>query len=394
MRYSFGRFELDLAQRELRCDGAARPISPQVFGFISYLIANRERAVSKSELLGALWGETVVSEGSLQRVASLARSALEDAKHQCIHTLSGHGYRWLAAVTEQASAPVPDAAPAAPVWEPRYAQSGALHIAYCTLGRGELDLVIVLGWAFPMQALFTLPSASAALRELSQLARVICFDKRGTGLSDRVKSLPALDERMDDLRAVLDAAQSERAILLGVSEGGPLSLAFAQAHPERVAGLVLVGSFPRMASAPDYAHGWQRSDLSRLRSYVKQSWGAGATLLSLLPEAEQQSSKRWASEAERAGASPGAALELLEMNLAIDVRDRLSSIRVPTLLLQAREDRVSAPGNAHYLAEHIPGARLVEVDGDDHAFLYSGRARLLEAVKELLASELSRPRSS
>lgn len=356
-----------------------------MLAFIGYLVQHRDRVVPKQELLDKLWPDAVVTDSSLQRVASLARAALGPAGRDVIRTFPGHGYRCVAEVHE-AQGPAHES-PAEAQLRPRYAKSGDLHLAYHTQGEGDVDLVLVLGWTFSMQALSSLPEARALLEQLASRGRVITFDKRGTGMSDRVKELPSLEQRMDDLRAVLDEVRSERAILLGISEGGPLSIAFAEAYPERVAGLILVGAFPRMASAPDYPHGWKRSELGQLKGYVKNNWGAGATMLALVPEAAHAQHQAWASAVERAGASPGAALDLLEMNARIDVRDRLTRLRVPTVVLHAREDRVSSVENGRYLARQIPGATLVEVEGDDHAFLFAGSARLLQVVQELLRRE-------
>lgn len=396
MRYRFGVFELDLAQRELRRAGQALALQPQVFALLAYLVQERARAVSKRELLEVLWADAVVTEGSLQRLVSLARSALGSDGRTIIRTLTGHGYRCVAQVEElpdepTALAPAPSAAPPAlgseASFRPRYAKNGEVHVAYTTLGEGDVDVVLVLGWAFPMEAMFTLPEAHHALLHFAERARVIAFDKRGMGMSDRVKELPSLDQRLDDLRAVLDAVRSERAILIGISEGGPLSIAFAEAHPDRVAGLLLVGTFPRMASDHDYPHGWKRSDLGRLKAYVSNQWGAGATLLALIPAAEQARLQTWACTTERSGASPGAALDLLEMNARIDVRDRLARVRAPTIVLHARDDRVTSIESGRYLASHIPGATLREIEGDDHAFLFAGQPLVLEAVNTLLSTE-------
>ncbi len=389
MRYRFDSFVLDVEKRELLRSGQPVALLPQVFELLRLLIEQRERALSKRELLALLWPDTVVSEGSLQRVVSLLRAALGDAGHELVRTLSGHGYRFAGEVTgETGASEPPDAATLR--LRVRYAQRSGVHVAYATLGEGEVDLVLVLGWTFPMQALTTLPEARNLLDQLSQLGRVVVFDKRGTGLSDRVRELPDLDARIDDLRAVLDAVGSQRAILLGISEGGPLSIAFAALYPERVAGLVLVGSFARMASAPDHDAGWKRSTLSDLRAYVQNGWGQGATMLALLPEARRESARAWACDAEQAGASPGAALDLLDMNVAIDVRGRLAQVRAPTYVLHARADRVSNFAQGSYLAQHISGARLVGLDSDDHAFMFDGQETLLAAVRGLLEHEARR----
>ncbi len=394
MIYRFGDFELDVPKRELRHLGAPRKLQPQVFELLRILVERRERVVSKRELLETIWPDAVVTEGSLARVASLARTALAPDGDALVRTFTGHGYRFVGEVEEAAaggSAHPPSARPPKERPRTRYARSGDVHVAFRAIGEGDVDIVLVLGWALPMEALFELPELERNLRALAALGRVLVFDKRGTGLSDRVKGLASLDDRMDDLRAVLDEAGSERAILLGISEGGPLAIAFAAAHPARVAGLVLVGAFARMTSAPDHPHGWKRSEFAKLRAYMRTRWGEGATTAAIVPKASMRPEiAAWAAAAETAGASPGAASDLLEMNVAIDVRDRLGAVSVPTVVLHAGADRVVDPGNARDLAARIPGARLVEREGDDHTFSFDGAEVLRAEVERLVRLEESR----
>lgn len=200
-----------------------------------------------------------------------------------------------------------------------------------------------------------------------------------------MKTLPSLAQRVDDLGALLDAVRSRGAILVGFSEGGPLSVAFAATRPSRVRGLALVGAFARMAAAPDHPHGWSDAEVASLRGYIKSAWGSGATMRALVPERHLTEAVRaWAARAEQEGASPGAALDLLEMNLDIDVRPLLPRVRPPAAVLHATGDRVVRVGNGRTLAAAIPGARLVEVPGDDHAFLFGGRPRLERELAALL----------
>ncbi len=211
------------------------------------------------------------------------------------------------------------------------------------------------------------------------------FDKRGTGASDRVKALPRLPERVDDVVALLDAVRSPGAVLVGFSEGGPMAVTLAAMCPARVRGLALVGTFARMAAAPDHPEGWTEAEVATLRDYVQRGWGSGATFRVLVPERYLTDAMRaWAARAEEERASPGAALDLLEMNLDIDVRPLLPRVRAPTVVLHAAGDRVVKIGNGRALARAIPGARLVEVPGDDHAFLFSGRPRLVQELQALV----------
>jgi pimeloyl-ACP methyl ester carboxylesterase len=389
MTYAFGDYELDTRLRELRHDGEMVPVQPQVFDLLAFLVERRDRAVGKDELLEAVWGGAYVTEGSLQRAISQARSAIGDGAHEAILTLPRRGYRFAAEVAVRALEEAPGAPSEAHPFRPRYAVSGEVHIAYhveghVEAGGGSVDVAHVFGWTLPMASALELASMQRHLARLGERARVVLFDKRGTGLSDRVKELPGLEQRMDDLRAVLDEVGSRRAVLVGHSEGGPLSILFAASFPERTAGLVLVGSFARFAAAPGYPWGWSRRRMEELRGYVRRSWGAGASLAAIAAERRHEPGLgAWAARAEQMGASPGAALELIEMNLAIDVREILPLVRVPTVVLHRADDPVIDAGNGRYLAERIPGARLLEVPGEDHVFLFDG-VELLEAEIEAL----------
>src|SRR6185436_9271985 len=377
--YRFGPFELDVGARELRRGPDEIPVQPQVFALLHYLIEHRDRVVGKDELLERLWPDVVVLEASLQRSVSQARAALGDEDHAFIRTFSRTGYRFVGQVEEGAPAEAAASSPAAPRALPpltvRYARSGGLHIAYAIAGAGTVDVVLVLGWTFPFRALARLPESAGTLSALTDIGRVLLFDKRGTGLSDPVKRLPSLDERMDDLRAVLDAAGSRQAVLLGFSEGGALCMLFAAAYPDRVRGLVLVGAFPRMAAAPDWPAGWSPERAAAARAYIQQGWGSGQTILALAPRAASRPDfRRFAAETEQEGASPGAALDVLEMNLRVDVRPLLGAIRAPTHVLHRTNDGIIDVRNGRALAAAIPGAQLTELPGDDHVFLFDDSA--------------------
>jgi pimeloyl-ACP methyl ester carboxylesterase/DNA-binding winged helix-turn-helix (wHTH) protein len=388
--YRFGPFELDVGGRQLRRGRDEIPVQPQVFALLRYLLEHRDRVVGKDELLERLWPDAVVLEASLQRSVSQARAALGDEDHAFIRTFARHGYRFVGTVEEVAP---PEAAPAAgPSMRVRYARSGGLHIAYAVAGAGAADIVLVLGWTFPFRALVRLPETAQTLSALTDIGRVVLFDKRGTGLSDRVKRLPSLDERMDDLRAVLDAAGSRQAILVGFSEGGALCMLFAAAHPDRVRGLVLVGAFPRMAAAPDWPAGWSPERAAAARAYIQSGWGGGQTILALAPRAGSRPDfRRFAAETEQEGASPGAALDVLEMNLKVDVRPLLGAIRAPTHVLHRTDDRIIDVRNGRAVAAAIPGAQLTELPGDDHVFLFEDNAALIGAVRALASRAPSAP---
>ncbi len=269
--------------------------------------------------------------------------------------------------------------------ETKYAKSGDVSIAYQVVGDGPLDLVFVSGWAFPMESSWDFELGSRFVKRLASFARLIQFDKRGTGLSDRVRQLPSLEERMDDLRAVLDAVGSRQAAFFGVSEGGPLSILYAATYPKRTSGLVLFGSIARMTPAPTYPWGMTDEEIERLRRYIDTGWGAGKTFSVVAPSAKKdQAFHEWASRAERSGASPSAARDLFDMNLQIDVRHVLPAVRVPTLVLHRREDRLIDVGHGRYLAEAIPGARYVELAGEDHMPQLGDPEAVLAEIQEFL----------
>ncbi|MGC3998328.1 MAG: alpha/beta fold hydrolase [Anaeromyxobacter sp.] len=391
MPWRFGAYELDLARRELRVAGKARPLQPQVLAVLAYLLRHHERVVPKEELLRELWPDAVVTDASLQRAVSLARRALRPADRGLLRTHARRGYRFVGELAEEEPEPAGGAL-AAP---PSYVRCGDVHVAYRIVGQGPLNVALVLGWSLGMHAALELPGVAAVVRALSRRARVILFDKRGTGASDRVKALPGLGERVADLEVVLDAARAPRAVLVGFSEGGPLALTFAVTRPHRVRGLALVGAFARMVAAPDHPAGWSEAELAGLRAYIARGWGTGATLRAVIPARHLTPALRaWTARAEQAGASPGAALELLEMNVGLDVRALLPRVSAPTVVLHATEDHVVRVGNGRGLATAIPEARLVELPGDDHAFLFGGRPTLERELLQLLERAVAQPGAS
>jgi len=386
MTIVFDEYELDPARRELRMNGEPRSLQPQVFDLLLYLVENRERVVPKRELLDELWSDAVVTEGSLQRAVSLARSALGKRGAELIQTYPRQGYRFVGKARDGQKPPSESAL------RPRYAQSGDVHIAYATIGQGETDIVVVNGWIMPMRAMFRHPATRAALESISAIGRVITFDKRGTGLSDRVKDLPSHQQRMDDLRAVLDACGSKQAILVGVSEGGALAMLYAATYPERVLGLVLCGAFARMTRTKDYPCGYTLEETERLKGYIRKAWGKGASLRAIAPsQLDDPAFVSWVAFAEQEGSSPGGALDLLEMNLRLDLRELLPSIRVPTVVMQAAEDKMIDPSSGPYLAARIPNAKYVECPGDDHVFFFRTRHELVDALRWILAKERPPP---
>lgn len=251
----------------------------------------------------------------------------------------------------------------------RYAKSGDLSIAYQVVGDGPIDLVYVPGWVSHVEEAWEIPTHARFLNRLASYSRLILFDKRGTGMSDRVPvdALPTLEERMDDVRAVMDAVESARPALFGWSEGGNMSILFAATYPERITSLVTFGVFAKRLWDPEYP--WAPTWEQRLAEIdlVGREWGEDMDLTTLAPSlARDEAFRNQLTRYLRRSASPGAAAALLRMNTFIDVRHVLPSIRVPTLILHRANDRDSNIEEGRYISSRIPGAKLVELSGEDH----------------------------
>ncbi len=269
--------------------------------------------------------------------------------------------------------------------ETKFARSGDVNIAYQTIGDGPRDLVLVPGWVSNVEITWEEPRLARFLRRLASFSRLILFDKRGTGMSDRGTDMPTLEERMDDVRAVMDAVGAERATLMGYSEGGPMCALFAATYPERTAALIMVGSYARRMYAPDYPLGLTVAESDAFLALVEEEWGSPVGLDIRGPSViDDERFKQWWARYLRMSASPAAAVVLTRANIQIDVRDILPSIRTPALILHATGDRSANVGHGRYLAEHIPGARLAEIDTDDHLPWLEGSDELLDHVEEFV----------
>jgi class 3 adenylate cyclase len=270
--------------------------------------------------------------------------------------------------------------------ETRYARSGDVNIAYQVTGEGPFDLVHIPPFASHVELSWQVPGIAYFNRQLASYSRLIRFDKRGQGMSDSV-SAATLETRMDDVRAVMDAVGSERAALLGVSEGGPMSVLFAATYPERVWALVLAGSYARVLWAPDYPCGNREDDYREYIDRVERHWGRGehaiAAAQRLAPSADEEGHRALAT-LMRQSASPGSAAAYARMNMEIDVRHVLPTIRVPTLVLNRVGDSPAMVGGSRHLAEHIAGARHVELPGADHALFAGDPDSYLEEIERFL----------
>ncbi len=271
--------------------------------------------------------------------------------------------------------------------ETRYTRSGDVNIAYQVTGEGPFDLVLVAGWVSHLEYAWEDPHHARFFERLGSFSRLIRFDKRGTGLSDRVplNQLPTLEQRMDDVRAVMDAVGSERAALFGYSEGGPMSVLFTATHPERTRGLVLYASYAKRLWASDYPWAPTREERQKFFDLIEQEWGGVVDLSTLAPSvADDPGVQTWWSTYLRLGASPGAALALARMNTEIDIRSVLPTIRVPALIIHRTGDKDIDVGGSRYVAEQIPGARYVELPGDDHIPWWGDADAILDETQEFL----------
>ena len=268
----------------------------------------------------------------------------------------------------------------------KYAKSADVHIAYQVVGEGAPNLVLVPGWVSHIEYAWEDPSFSHFLRRLASFSRLILLDRRGTGLSDRVSELPTLEQRMDDVRAVMDAAGAERAALFGLSEGGPMCLTFAATYPARTAALVLYGTFARMMRAPDYPIGLPAELLGRFLELVEESWGTGSISTDYFAPslARDEAFRRSWARFERLAVSPAGIKALLRMTQETDARPALPVIRVPTLVMHREGDQVVRVEAARYVAERIQAAKYVELPGPDHFPWVGDIDAILDEVEEFL----------
>ena len=274
----------------------------------------------------------------------------------------------------------------------RYARSGDVNIAYQVTGDGPFDLVLVPGFFSHLEIDWEHPVHARFLERLGSFARLIRFDKRGTGLSDRGVGLPDLETRMDDVRAVLDAVGSEQAALFGYSEGGPMSILFAATYPERTRALVLYGTYSKRLRSEDYSWAPTREDRLAVSRELEESWGENVDLSTMIPNADAAESA-WFHRRGRASLSPAGARDLILMNAKVDVRDALPAVQCPTLVLHRTGDLDSQVDEGRYVAERIPGARFVELPGDVHV-PWVDMHPMLDEVEEFLTGTRPTPISN
>jgi len=393
---SFGPFRLDLSAGQLRRGDAVVPLAPKAFTVLQHLVTRSGQLVTKDELLELAWADVHVGDGALKVCIREIRRALEDDPKtpSYIETAHRRGYRFIAPVSIDAAAPVAPGltvVPAGPasavltVPETHYARSGDVNIAYQVIGSGPRDLVFIMGWVSHLDYFWAEPSFARFLYRLAAFSRLILIDKRGTGLSDRVTELPTLELRMDDVRAVMDQVGSNYAALLGVSEGGPMCALFAATYPEKTRALVMIGTYAKRLWDPEYPWGPTHEAREAFYKRIRDEWGGPIGLEERAPTmASDPAFRAWWATYLRMGASPGAALALTQMNAEIDIREILPSIRVPTLVLHRRHDRLLKVEEGRYVASRIPGARFVELPGEDHLPFVGDQDAIIDEVERFV----------
>lgn len=403
--YTFGGFRLDAANRLLFADEEIVTLTPKAFDTLLALVESAGSVMSKEELMRRVWADQAVEENNLAQHIHVLRKLLGEggADVKYIETIPKRGYRFVAPVglREPRRASAIGASPAASYDPPpghglprsvppktQYATSAdGVNIAYQVIGEGPLDLVFVMGWVSHLEYFWREPSFARFLLRLSSFSRLILFDKRGTGLSDPVpvSDLPTLEQRMTDVQTVLDAVGSERAALLGVSEGGPMCALFAATYPERTVALVMIGAYAKRIRSEDYPWAPTEQEHAAFLEEVRKDWGGPVGLAERAPSVAGDSQFReWWATYLRFGASPGAALALTQMNAEIDMRNVLPSIRVPALVLHRADDALLPAGGGRCVASLIPGAKYVELEGRDHLFFVGDQEAILFEIEEFL----------
>jgi pimeloyl-ACP methyl ester carboxylesterase/class 3 adenylate cyclase len=260
-----------------------------------------------------------------------------------------------------------------------------INVAYQVFGQESPDLVVVPGWVSHLEVIWEDEQAASFFRRLGEFSRVILFDKRGTGMSDPVTHSPPVDERMDDIGAVMEATNSERAAFLGYSEGGPLALAYAATHPDRTSGVIAYGSYARVMQAPDYPIGWTDETVKRLFDGIRESARTGEFYDVVTPSRRgDEEFREWFSRFTRQAASPAMMELYFRANMGMDVRPLLTSLRFPVLVLHRVGDSLVNVEHGRYLAEHTPGAKYVELEGGDHWPWFGDSDAIVEEVEEFL----------
>lgn len=422
--YRFSRFKLVGSERKLYEGDSSITLAPKAFDTLLMFVQNAGRILSKERMLAEIWDDSFVEENNLaQNISQIRRSLGETADQKFIETVPKFGYRFVAEVsahepevktevfeTTRARIFVDDGtfmdrriddlsspgisvsqAPllSRPLPETHYAQNGDINIAYQVLGSGPIDIVFVMGWVSHLEYFWKHHLFASFLEKLGSFSRLILFDKRGTGLSDRVplSELPTLEQRMEDVHAVMDAVDSERAVLVGVSEGGPMCSLFAATYPERTAGLVMIGTYAKRIRDEDYPWAPTEEQREAFFDLMRTDWGKPVGIAERAPSmADDPEFRDWWATYLRMGASPGAAVALTKMNAEIDVRGVLPSVRVPTLVIHRTGDLCLKVEEGRFVANQIPDSKYVELAGIDHLPFVGDQDEIINEIEQFVTS--------
>jgi pimeloyl-ACP methyl ester carboxylesterase/DNA-binding winged helix-turn-helix (wHTH) protein len=431
--YEFGVFTLDGDERLLFDGTVTIPLAPKAFDTLLLLVENCGRVLSKEAIMESVWEDAFVEENNLAQNISILRKALGEGAGgaKFIETVSKRGYRFIAPVTRVTDSsddqvtlertraritieetidvdednavddrfltartvntplPAASAALSLPAVKPetRYVQNGDVNIAYQVIGQGDVDIVFVMGWVSHLEYFWEEPHFAAFLNRLASFSRLILFDKRGTGLSDRVplSELPTLEQRMEDVHAVMDAVGSERAVLIGVSEGGPMCSLFAATYPEKTTAVVMIGTYAKRIRDDDYPWAPTPEQRDAFFELMRRDWGGPVGIEERAPSlAADEDFRTWWAAYLRMGASPGAAVALTKMNAEIDVRNVLPSIRVPSLVIHRSGDMCLKVEEGRFVASQIPGCKYVELGGVDHLPFVGNQDEILDEIEDFL----------
>jgi pimeloyl-ACP methyl ester carboxylesterase/DNA-binding winged helix-turn-helix (wHTH) protein/class 3 adenylate cyclase len=419
-KYSFCGFRLDADERLLFDHDNSIQLPPKVFDTLVMLVENSGKVLSKERMLEEIWQGSFVEENNLaQNISALRRVLREGRDTKYIETVPKTGYRFVADVEEtgdvetdviektrarffvededEALGRIPidlmniaqTAALAKFEPETHYVQNGDVNIAYQVVGSGDIDIVFVMGWVSHLEYFWKHHLFASFLNRLASFSRLILFDKRGTGLSDHVpiNELPTLEQRMEDVHAVMDAVESERAVLIGVSEGGPMCSLFAATYPERTAALVMIGTYAKRIRDENYPWAPTEAERDAFFEVMQNEWGGPVGIEERAPSlSDDKEFRDWWATYLRMGASPGAALALTKMNAEIDVREVLPSVRVPTLVIHRSGDLCLPAEGGRFVASKISGAKYVELSGVDHLPFVGNQEEILDEIEEFVTS--------
>lgn len=386
--WSFGDCELDLAARELRVQGEPHAMEPKAFDLLAYLLNHRERVISHDELMDALWPGVIVTEAALARTVMKARKAVGDGggRQTVIRTVPKRGYRFVAELdTPQADGTPADGEPAnlSPV---QFTRSGGAHIGWRSLGHGSPAILFVPGFVSHLDNRYRISSLVRFEERLARERRLVIFDKRGMGVSERMNHAPTVENTVSDMVAVLDAAGVEKALLFGVSEGGPATALFAATQPARTLGVIMYGTFAKGVRSKDYHWARPRRVFDAWLEEFIGAWGAPASLEYFAPNVAQdpQARAEWAHYLRNA-ATPASIRQVLEALRDTDVRDVLPQIRAPTLILHRRGDRISRWQAGEDMAKRIPNASFRLLEGNDHWWFIGDSDSILSEIETFLS---------